>query len=137
MTFWRQDPPLFVFFSKPNAHSQSVSPTGLRGMLTHEKLTEPCGATIYSCFLPICAVLSRISIFQNCTYTAPVKQRFLYHYLVRLRRCSHCLPAWGKQRRINQSALNFQKSWTESQIIKLLWPLCFALALESPPGNIL
>lgn len=34
------------FISQSKRHSQSVSPIGLGGMLSHNKLAEPCGASI-------------------------------------------------------------------------------------------
>lgn len=74
---------------------------------------------------------SLCSLFQNEHFPKlysyiPRKAEVFTPFSVSLRDYSHCLPAWGKQRRVNKSALIFQKSWIESQIIKLLWHLCFA-----------
>ena len=51
VTFWRQGPHL-PFISQSKRHSQSVSPIGLGGMLSHNKLAEPCGASITHASFP-------------------------------------------------------------------------------------
>lgn len=40
------------FISQSKRHSQSVSPIGLGGMLSHNKLAEPCGASITHASFP-------------------------------------------------------------------------------------
>lgn len=135
VTFWRQGPHS-SFVNQPKAHSQLVSPTDLEKHADSQEAGWTLWGHHYSCLLPICAVLSGRMSTSPKLYLYSSREAEVFIPLVsELRDCSHGLPAWGKQERINQSALIFQNGWTGSQIIKLLWHLHSALALESLLGN--